>query len=184
MILFKSLPACRGEMVSTMLRSINSSAISRFVHWLMGRPDFSGASQASASSSHRCSAVIRAGAPGRGRSSSRSSALSSASGIGSIDTHLWRHWLTVLRLTSVSCAIETFSLPIAASRMIRARFAICCRVLCLLVSARSSASASCDKLISGGLGPGIFSPPSATNWMPGTLPYKYNFRLTICAAVY
>lgn len=46
--LLSSRWACRGEIVATMPRCMSSSAISRPVHWLMGRPDFSGASQANA----------------------------------------------------------------------------------------------------------------------------------------
>ena len=129
MLLFKSLAACLGEIVSTIFRAIISSASSRPVHWLIGRPDVSGSSQASASSWHRWSAVIRAGPPGRGRSSNRSSALNSSSGIGSNKTHLSRHCLTVRRCTPTSRAIAAFSFPSAANRIIFARLAICCRVL-------------------------------------------------------
>ena len=46
--LLSSRWACRGEIVATMPRPMISSAISRPVHWLIGRPDFSGTSQASA----------------------------------------------------------------------------------------------------------------------------------------
>jgi hypothetical protein len=40
--LFSSRPAWRGEIVSTMPRRENSSAISRPVHWLIGRPESPG----------------------------------------------------------------------------------------------------------------------------------------------
>ena len=43
-----SRPACRGEICSTMPRAFISSAISRPVHWLIGRPDLAGASHAKA----------------------------------------------------------------------------------------------------------------------------------------
>jgi hypothetical protein len=46
--LLSSRCAWRGEIVATMPRCMSSSAISRPVHWLMGRPDFSGAAQANA----------------------------------------------------------------------------------------------------------------------------------------
>ncbi len=43
---FSSRAACRGEMNPTIPRFTNSSAISRPVHWRIGRPAFSGASPA------------------------------------------------------------------------------------------------------------------------------------------
>src|SRR5512143_1646388 len=46
--LFKSRAAWRSEISETMPRRLISAAISRPVHWLMGRPERSGASQASA----------------------------------------------------------------------------------------------------------------------------------------
>jgi hypothetical protein len=156
MLLFKSLAACLGEIVSTIWRAIISSAISRPVHWLIGRPDCSGASQANASSWQRWSAVIRGGPPGRGRSSSRSSTLTSSSGIGSRVSHLSRHCLAVNRVTPTFLAIAELSCPSAASRTIQARFAICCRVLCASTSSRNWRFASFDNVTGNGLGPGIF----------------------------
>ncbi len=44
----RSRAACRGEICLTIPRVFRSLAISRPVHWLMGRPVFAGASQASA----------------------------------------------------------------------------------------------------------------------------------------
>ena len=156
MQIFKSLAACLGEIVSTMLRAIISSAISRPVHWLIGRPDFSGDSHASASSWQRWSAVIRAGPPGRGRSSIRSSALSSSSGIGSRVSHRSRHCLTVSRLTPTSRPITELSFPLAASSIILARLAICCRVLCPMTSIRNLRWASFVNVTGVGFGPAIF----------------------------
>jgi hypothetical protein len=49
---FSSRAAWRAEIVSTMPRAINSSAISRPVHWLIGRPAFSGASHTTCSIWH------------------------------------------------------------------------------------------------------------------------------------
>ena len=43
-----SRAACRGEICETMPRAFTSSAISRPVHWLIGRPDLAGASHAKA----------------------------------------------------------------------------------------------------------------------------------------
>ena len=45
---FSSRAACRGEICLRIPRAITSSAISRPVHWLMGRPALAGASQAKA----------------------------------------------------------------------------------------------------------------------------------------
>ena len=156
MLLFKSLAACLGEIVSTIFRVIISSASSRPVHWLIGRPDVSGSSQASASSWQRWSAVIRGGPPGRGRSSSRSSTLTSSSGIGSRVSHLSRHCLAVNRVTPTFLAIAELSFPSAASRTIQARLAICCRVLCASTSCCNWRFAVFDNVIGNGLGPGIF----------------------------
>ena len=155
MHLFKSLAACRGEIVSTMLRAIISSAISRPVHWLMGRPDFSGDSHASASNKQRWSAVIRMGPPARGRSASRSSTLSSSSGIGSSITHLSRHCLTVRRLILRRRPISEFVSPSAACRIIQARLAICCLVLWRMASVYNPCRISSDNVIGVALGPGI-----------------------------
>lgn len=156
MQIFKSLAACRGEIVSTMLRAIISSAISRPVHWLMGRPDFSGDSHASASNWQRWSAVIRMGPPGRGRSSSRSSTLSSSSGIGSSISHLSRHCLAIRRPIPSLRPISELSFPSAANRITQARLAICCLVLWRRASASNPCRISFGKLIGVGFGPGIF----------------------------
>jgi hypothetical protein len=155
MHLFKSLAACLGEISSTMFRAIISSAISRPVHWLIGRPDFSGTSHASASSWQRWSAVIRTGPPARGKSSRRSSTPNSSSGIGSRESHLSRHCLTMSRLTPTSRPIAELFFPSPASSMILARLAICCRVVCPLTSIRNLRWLSFVNDISIGFGPGI-----------------------------
>lgn len=156
MHLFKSLAACLGEMVSTIFRLTISSASSRPVHWLIGRPDFSGGSHANASSWHRWSAVIFAGAPGRGKSSSRSSTFNSSGGIGSNPSHLARHRITVSRLTSTSRLIATLFWPDAASRIIFARLAICWRVLWPFSNFSNACRISSDNMIWVAFGPGIF----------------------------
>jgi len=76
--LFSSLAAWRGEILSIMPRLIISSAISRLLHWLIGRADWLGASQAKVITWHFCSSVIRLGAPGRGASVRRSSVFRSS----------------------------------------------------------------------------------------------------------
>ena len=55
-----------------MPRARTSAAISRSLHWLIGRPERAGASQASATIRQTCSSVMRAGVPERGASVSRS----------------------------------------------------------------------------------------------------------------
>jgi len=79
--LFRSRAAWRGEIASTMPRRVTSSAISRAVHWLIGRPDAGGASQARPMMAQTCSAPMRAGGPGRGASAKRSALLRSFRGI-------------------------------------------------------------------------------------------------------
>ena len=64
-------------MVGTIPRFIASSANSRAVQWVTGRPHSSGRFwQANATIWHNCSAVNVAGAPDRGRSSSNSTIFS------------------------------------------------------------------------------------------------------------
>lgn len=104
-----------------MPRFVTSSAISRLVHWLMGPLESAGSSQAMASIWQRWSAVIRAGAPGRGRSSSRSAAVKSSNEIGCKVNYRSRHWRAVSTAMSSSRAICALLCPSAAARMIRPR---------------------------------------------------------------
>lgn len=183
MHLFKSLVACRGEMVSTIFRLINSSAISRPVHWLMGRPDFSGASHAKTSNWQRCSAVIFGGAPGRGRSSNRSSTLNSSSGIGSSSSHLSRHWLTVFRVTPSIRAIAELLSPCTDNNIMRARCPICCRVLCAFSSVFNPFLASSDNMISFNDRPGTLASFRLSS-MTGILSNQHKICTFIYATVY
>jgi len=80
-----------------MPRLVTSSAISRCVQWVMGRPDWLGASQAMATMAQTCSAVIRGLLPERGASPSRSARLNSARGIGGKSAHRSRQRRTVSR---------------------------------------------------------------------------------------
>ena len=131
-----------------MFRLMISSASSRAVHWLIGRPDAAGASQANASIWQRWSAVMRRGAPGRGKSSSRSSTLSSKSGIGASPCQRSRHWRTRSRLILSSRAISLLLSPSAASRMMRARSASCCSPVRRRVKLCNACSASGARTIS------------------------------------
>ena len=168
--------------MSTMFRAIISSAISRPVHWLMGRPDFSGDSHASASNRQRWSAVIRMGPPGRGRSSSRSSTLSSSSGIGSSVSHLSRHCLTVRRLILRLRPISELVFPSAACRIIQARLAICCLVLWRTASLYSPCRISFGNVIHVGFGPGILLFLSLV-LMPAILTHIHKVSTIICTTI-
>ena len=68
---FKKRPTERCEMLATRPRRIASSAISRWLHWLIGRSLSAGFSQLIATTAQICSAVNVAGAPERGASASR-----------------------------------------------------------------------------------------------------------------
>ena len=117
-------------MLSTILRCSTSSAISRAVQCVMGRSDASGFSQANASIRQRWSAVILAGAPGRGASARRSSRLKSSSEISCSLIQRLRHNRTVSCVTCSFLAISTLGFPSAAANTILARMAICCAVWC------------------------------------------------------
>jgi hypothetical protein len=142
-----------------MPRFLISSAISRLVQWLIGLPESSGSSQAIPMIWHTWSAVIRAGAPGRGRSSSRSSAPSSLNGMGCNANHLSRQRRAVCTSIPASLAIVVLFFPSAAANTIPARDAICWRVLCRRTKVSKAWLASSVSSTTGGLGPGIsFSP--------------------------
>ena len=136
-----------------MPRFLISSAISRLVHWLIGRPESSGFSQAIASIWQRWSAVIRAGAPGRGRSSSRSATVKSSNETGCNVNHRSRHCRTVSTVIPNSLAIWALFLPSAAARTIRPRRAICCDVLCRLTNCSRPCRSLSVTLTAGGFGP-------------------------------
>src|SRR6516225_5223556 len=69
---FKKRPTERCEMFETRPRRIASSAISRWLQWLIGRSLSDGFSQVIAITAQICSGVYVAGAPERGVSASRS----------------------------------------------------------------------------------------------------------------
>jgi hypothetical protein len=71
-LFFKKRPTERCEMFGTRPRRIASSAISRWLHWLMGRSLSDGFSHVIATTAQICSGVNVAGAPDRGASASRS----------------------------------------------------------------------------------------------------------------
>src|SRR4029077_9578627 len=71
-LFFKKRPTERCEMFETRPRRIASSAISRWLQWLIGRSLSDGFSQVIAITAQICSGVYLAGAPERGASESRS----------------------------------------------------------------------------------------------------------------
>ena len=71
-LFFKKRPTERCEMLGTRPRRIASSAISRWLHWLIGRSLSDGLSQVIAITAQICSGVYVDGAPERGASASRS----------------------------------------------------------------------------------------------------------------
>jgi hypothetical protein len=76
-----------------------SSAIARPVQWVMGRPDWLGASQAIATMAQICAGVIRDLLPERGASRRRSFRLNSDNGMGGKSIQRSRQSRTVSGLT-------------------------------------------------------------------------------------
>src|SRR5215216_6391478 len=134
-LFFKKRPTERCEMRSTRPRRIASSAISRWLHWLIGRSLSDGFSQVIAITAQICSAVYVAGAPDRGASASRSRT--------ECRSAAWRHRLrqyrTVLGHVPSSRALARTPIASAACKIMRARKANCCGVEWVRTS-RSSAS--------------------------------------------
>src|SRR5207245_6392839 len=124
---FNRRAACRGEICWMIPRAIASSAISRPVHWLMGRA--LGCSQAIAINWQVCSALIWLFLPGRGTSLSRSCTARSASATGCQASQRVRQARTVSTLTPSSRAIWLWFLPALASKMMRPLRASCWLVL-------------------------------------------------------
>ena len=164
-----------------MPRFITSSATSRLVQWLMGRPDSSGFSQANCWIWHTWSAVIRTGFPGRGSSSSRSSMLKSDRSIGCKSTHLCRHWRTISRESFCSRTIWLLLLPSLAANTIRALLAICWRTLRRLIKWHRPAFSLSVSMTATALGPGILVP----HWLDfGPVAYLLIFDCQICRRIY
>src|SRR5512142_341866 len=106
---FKRRAACRGEICLMIPRAIASLAISRPVHWLMGRS--LGCSHAMAINWQCCSALIWLLLPGRGASLSRSCTERSASATLCKVSQRLRQARTVSTLTSSLQAIWLLFLP-------------------------------------------------------------------------
>ena len=149
--LFNTRAACRGEISLRIPRRFTSSAISRPVHWLIGRS--LGCSQANAMIWHVCSAVISDGRPGRGTSVRRSTTETSSTDTACKPIQRIRQPRTVSTLTLSSLAISAFLFPSAAARIIRPRFASCWGVLYRRTRSSRSFRSSSLNVNSAGFGP-------------------------------
>jgi hypothetical protein len=121
-------------MFETKPRRIASSAISRWLQWLIGRSLSNGFSQVIAITAQICSGVYVAGAPERGASASRSG----TDWAGGACRHRPRQYRTVFGHTSSSRALSRTPTSSAACNIMRIRNANCCDV----EWARSSASSA------------------------------------------
>src|SRR4030088_2987553 len=143
-LFFKKRPTERCEMFGTRPRRIASSAISRWLQWLMGRSLASGFSHVIATIAQTCSGVYVARAPGRGASTSRSG---TDTPTAAVPPRL-RQRRTVFGHTSSSSALSRTPTPSAASNMMRARRANCCGVEWVRTSC-SSISRCSDETVTG-----------------------------------
>src|SRR6516225_5448480 len=143
-LFFKKRPTERCEMFETRPRRIASSAISRWLQWLIGRSLSDGFSQVIAITAQICSGVYVAGAPERGASASRSDTDWAAGAC----RHRPRQYRTVFGHTSSSRALSRTPILSAACKIMRARNANCCEVEWARTSA-SSASRCAGKTITG-----------------------------------
>src|ERR1700724_831264 len=120
-LFFKKRPTERCEMFGTRPRRIASSAISRWLQWLIGRSLSDGFSQVIATIAQICSGVYVAGGPRRGASGS-------PSGTGcplAARLHRLRQYRTVFGHTPSSRALSRTLTPSAAYSTRRARIASC-----------------------------------------------------------
>ena len=110
-----------------------------------------------ASQRHDLTHLLRgecSGAPQRGASLRRSA----TSAEFAAASQRRRQWRTVLRQTPSISAVSPMPLPVAASRMMRARSASFCGVECARTSALRAASCSAESWIAGALCAGIAVP--------------------------
>src|ERR1700730_6795105 len=137
-LFFKKRPTERCEMLGTRPRRMASSAISRWLQWLIGRSLSDGFSQVIAITAQICSGVYVAGVPDRGASVSRSGTdLPSAA-----RRHRLRQCRTVFGQTPSSRALARTRVPSAACRIMRARTANCCGVEWVRTSCSSTSRCS------------------------------------------
>lgn len=157
-------------MAVTIPRWTASSANSRVVQWLVGRPDASGGSQASAMIWQICSGLNVAGVPERGSSLRRptitcsrawsppsSSAASSAS---ALPRQRSRQQRTASRCIPACRPAAALFFPSAAASTARARRACCCGPLARRVIRSNTRRCQTVTLIACGAGPDIRPLPS------------------------
>src|ERR1700704_5299996 len=149
-LFFKKRPTERCEMLGTRPRRIASSAISRWLQWLIGRSLSNGFSQVIAITAQICSGVYVAGAPERGASQSRSGTDCPS---GASRQRL-RQYRTVFGHTPSSRALSRTPTSSAACRIMRARKAKCCGVERVRTNC-SSASRCSGKTVTGSANRGI-----------------------------
>src|SRR3974390_1808545 len=143
-LFFKKRPTERCEIFGTRPRRMASSAISRWLHWLIGRSLSDGFSHVIATTAQICSGVYVGGAPDRGASESRSQ----TEHLSSACRHRLRQYRTVFGQTPSSRALSRTPTPSAACTIIRARSANCCAVEWVRISC-SSASRWSGKTVTG-----------------------------------
>jgi hypothetical protein len=133
-------------MVSTIPRLRTSSATSRGVQWLTGRPESAGSSHATATSWTICSAGKVAGVPERGESVEASTLIgvstfsgppsaSICSSLGARASQRWRHGCTVPRLRRIWRVTWHWLAPVSSAQRILARRTsrwglVCRRAIC------------------------------------------------------
>src|ERR1700738_1818405 len=143
-LFFKKRPTERCEIFGTRPRRMASSAISRWLHWLIGRSLSDGFSHVIATTAQICSGVYVAGAPDRGASARRSQTVH----LSSASRHRLRQYRAVFGQTPSSRALLRTPIPSTACKMMRARSATCCGVECVRTSC-SSTSRWSGKTVTG-----------------------------------
>jgi hypothetical protein len=132
-----------------MPRPMISSASSRALHWLIGRSESVGISQARAMIWQICSGVIRAGRPDLGASANRSTTLPD------LCPQRARHCRTASESRLRRRATSSVLRPSAANSTMRARQTICCPVVRARTKCSSSFRSASVNEISGAFGPGM-----------------------------
>src|SRR6202166_3058814 len=158
-LFFKKRPTERCEMFETRPRRIASSAISRWLQWLIGRSLSDGFSQVIAITAQICSGVYVAGAPERGASASRSG----RDWAGGACHHRPRQYRTVFGHTSSSRALSRTPTS-AACNIRRARSANCCEVEWARTSASSASRCAGSTITGSAANRGIATSRLASDW--------------------
>jgi hypothetical protein len=160
-------------MFETRPRRIASSAISRWLQWLIGRSLSDGFSQVIAITAQICSGVYVAGAPERGASASRSG----TDWAGGACRHRPRQHRTVFGHAPSSRALSRTPTSSAACNIMRARRANCCEVEWARTSASSAARCAGSTITGSAANRGIAILPSQLPIRHATTP---PIRLLFC----